>query len=146
MLTRRAFLRRLDIPRVEDAIRQAEALTSGEIRVAVVGFFRGDTRRLGERAFQRLGMNATRHHNGVLILVAPARRQVLVLGDQGIHACVGDAFWSGLVASLGAALADDRFTAGLVDAVAAIGRELSRHFPADPRENPNELPDTVVRA
>jgi len=146
MPTRRAFLRQLDIPQVEAAIRQAEAGTSGEIRLSVAGFFRGDPRTLGERAFQRLRMHATRHRNGVLILVTPARRQVLVLGDEGIHARVGNAFWSGLVDSLRANLAEHKFTAGLVGAISAIGQELARHFPPDSEENPNELPDALDRA
>ena len=146
MLSRRAFLRRLDIPAIEDAIRRAETQTSGEIRVSVAGFFRGDTRRLGERAFERLGMKATRHRNAVLILVTPARRQVLVLGDEGIHARVGDAFWRGVIETLRARLAHDQFTAGLVEAIDAIGRELARHFPPDPEGNPDELSNAVDRA
>ncbi|HEX2657613.1 MAG TPA: TPM domain-containing protein [Polyangia bacterium] len=146
MLSRRAFLRRLDIPAVEAAIRRAEAQTSGEIRVSVAGFFRGDPRRLGERAFERLRMRATRHRNGVLILVTPARRQVLVLGDEGIHARVGDAFWTGVIATLRERLAHEQFTAGLLEAIEIVGRELARHFPPEPGDNPNELPDTVDRA
>jgi uncharacterized membrane protein len=143
MLTRRGFLRRLDIVQVENAIRQAETRTSGEIRVSVAGFFRGDTRRLGERAFRRLNMHATRHGNGVLILLTPARRQVLVLGDAGIHARVGDAFWAGVVENLRAKLAEGQFTTGLVEAIGSVGGELARHFPPDPEGNPNELPDIV---
>ena len=66
MISRRAFLRGLDVPAVERAITRVEARTSGEIRVSVAGFFLGNGRRLAVRAFQRLGMQATRHRNGVL--------------------------------------------------------------------------------
>jgi uncharacterized membrane protein len=142
-MTRRGFLRRLDVPAVEAAIHRAERDTSGEIRVAIAGLFWGSPRRLGDRAFRRLRMEATRHRNGVLILVAPARRKLLVVGDQGIHARVGDAFWGALSDAVGAKLRAGDFTRGLVEAVEIVGRELARHFPVEPGGGIDELPDTV---
>jgi uncharacterized membrane protein len=129
MTSRRAFLRRLDTHAVERAIARAETCTSGEIRVSIAGFFVGSSRRLAERAFQRLGLQATRDRNGVLLLIAPARREVVVLGDEAIHAQVGDAFWTEIAARLVARFRDDRFTDGVVEAVDAIGEVLARHFP-----------------
>lgn len=142
-LTRRAFLRRLDRAAVEAAIQRAERRTSGEIRVAVSGLFWGNPQRVGERAFRRLGMHATRHRNGVLILVAPTRRKLIVLGDTGIHARVGDPFWSGLHAAVAGQLRAGDFTGGLVSAVEAVGRELALHFPPDPSGDVDELPNKI---
>ena len=145
MVSRRAFLRGLDTGAVERAIARAEARTSGEIRVSIAGFFIGSSRRLAERAFRRLGMQATRHRNGVLLLIAPARRRVVVLGDEAIHGHVGDVFWTAIAARVSARFRERAFTEGVVDAVDAIGDTLARHFP--PTEgaaaNPNELPDTI---
>ena len=62
--TRRALLRAIDAPRVQRAIAAAERRTSGEIRVSVSPFFWGDVRHVAERAFERLGMTATRDHGG----------------------------------------------------------------------------------
>jgi uncharacterized membrane protein len=145
MLSRGAFLRRLDASAVEQAIARVETRTSGEIRVSVARFFLGSGRRLAERAFHRLGMDATRQRNGVLLLIAPARRQVVVLGDEAIHAHVGDAFWTGIAARVSAQFREERFTEGVVEAIDAIGDALARHFPADGdgSTNPNELPDTI---
>jgi uncharacterized membrane protein len=144
MVSRRTFLRRLDTPAVERAIARAEARSSGEIRVSIAGLFVGSGRRLAERAFRRLEMQATRHHNGVLLLIAPARRQVVVLGDEAIHRRVGDAFWTEIAARVGARFRDHHFTEGVVEAIDAIGDALARHFPASPTaDNPNELPDTI---
>lgn len=145
MLSRRAFLRRLDTPAVERAIARAEASTSGEIRVSIAGLFVGSGRSLAERAFRRLGMQATQHRNGVLLLIAPARRQVIVLGDEAIHGRVGDTFWTELAARAGARFREGRFTEGVVEAVDAIGDALGRHFPSGTEVggNPNELPDTI---
>lgn len=145
MVSRQTFLRRLDTPAVERAIARAEARTSGEIRVSIAGLFIGSVRALAERAFRRLGMQATRHRNGVLLLIAPARRQVVILGDEAIHGHVGDVFWTEIAARVGARCREGRFTEGVVEAVDAIGDALERHFPAGAEvgRNPNELPDTI---
>jgi uncharacterized membrane protein len=145
MASRRAFLQALDTAAVEAAIARAETGTSGEIRVSIAGFFIGSTRRLAERAFRRLGLHGTRHRNAVLLLIAPARREVVVLGDEGIHTRVGDVFWTGIAARVSAQFREGRFTEGVVGAVDAIGDALADHFPADAAAggNPNELPDAL---
>jgi uncharacterized membrane protein len=137
------LLARLDRPRVERAIVDAETTTSGEIRVAVSGFFRGDLRRLGEGAWRRLKMAETRHRNGVLIVLAPTRRQVLILGDAGIHARVGEEYWTELARALAARFEGADFSAGLVDAIRDLGVTLATHFPPEPGEARNELADAV---
>ena len=98
---------------------------------------------MAERAFQRLGMHATRRRNGVLILVAPSRRTLSILGDEGIHAHVGDSFWASVSDAASARLRAGDFTAGLVEAVEAVGAALARHFPPEPTGDVDELPDTV---
>jgi uncharacterized membrane protein len=143
MMSRRRFLRRLDAPAVERAIARAEARTSGEIRVSIARFFLGSSRRLAERAFQRLGVHATRDRNGVLLLIVPSRREVVVLGDEAIHAQVGDVFWTEIAARVSTHFHEGRFTEGVVDAVDAIGEALAGHFPAGAGGNSNELPDTI---
>jgi uncharacterized membrane protein len=145
MLSRRTFLRHLDTDEVERAIARAEIRTSGEIRVSITRFFVGSSRRLAEHAFRRLGLQATQHRNAVLLLIAPARRQVVVLGDEAIHALVGDAFWTEIAARVSTRFREGRFTEGVVEAVDALGEALARHFPAgtEPGGNPNELPDTI---
>ena len=145
MLSRRTFLQSLDTAAVEGAIARAESRTSGEIRISIAGLFVGSSRRLAERAFRRLGLQATRNRNGVLLLIAPARRQVVVLGDEAIHAQVGDAFWTEIAGRVGTRFGEGHFTQGVVEAVDAIGEALARHFPAraEADGNPNELPDTI---
>ena len=145
MISRRRFLQSLDTSEVERAIARAETRTSGEIRVSIAGFFLGSSRRLAEGAFRRLGLHATRQRNAVLLLIAPARRQVVVLGDEAIHAQVGDAFWTEIAARVSTRFREGHFTQGGVEAVDAIGEVLARHFPAggETGGNPNELPDTI---
>jgi uncharacterized membrane protein len=140
-LTRRRLLRQLDTATIDGAIKYAEAKTSGEIRVSIVGFFRGDVRALAERAFRTLGMERTRRRNGVLIVIAPTRRQVVILGDEGIATRVDPTYWSRLAEALAGHFARKDFTAGLVETIEDLGNTLGTHFPADPQEGANELPD-----
>jgi len=140
---RRALLRTLDVSAIEQAIRQAEKRTTAELRVSIAGYFRGDPRRLAERAFRRLRMDATRDRNGVLIFIAPARRQVVVLGDSGIDGHVGQAFWSDVAAQLALAVRSGHATAGLLQAIRTVADELARHFPAGTGANADELPNAI---
>jgi len=142
-LTRRRLVRSLDRDRIDRAIKLAEAGTSGEIRVSIAGFFRGDVRTLAERAFRRLGMHRTRNRNGVLILIAPTRRQVVILGDEAIDARVGGPIWSECADELARTFAQGDFTAGLVAIIDRVGQMLAAHFPPESGPDVNELPDAI---
>jgi uncharacterized membrane protein len=142
-MTHKALLRAIDGQRIEEAIRQAEQRTSGEIRVSVSRFFWGDVERVAERAFDRLGMWNTRERNGVLFFLVPARRRFAVVGDEGIHAKVGQEFWERVAAAVSQHLRAGDFTLGLVAGVEAVGDELARYFPFDPATDTNELPNQV---
>ena len=140
---RRGLLAKIDRDRVLGAIREAELRTSGEIRVSVSRFFWGNVRRVAERAFVRLGMTGTRERNGVLFFIVPSRRAFVVLGDEGIHARVGQDFWEALAAALEERFRKGDFTGGLVRAIAAAGDKLAALFPYDPATDRNELPDDI---
>jgi uncharacterized membrane protein len=139
---RRRLMQKLELGRIEGAIREAERQSSGEIRVSVAPFFWGSVDRAAWRAFERLGMAATRRHNGVLIFVVPARRRFVVLGDEGIHAAVGQAFWDRVAEAISASFREHRFTEGIVRGVEAVGEALREYFPREPGDV-NELPDKV---
>lgn len=144
-MTAAGRVRGFDLGRIEDAIRAAEKLTSGEIRVALSRwYFWGDVRRAAERLFPRLHMDRTRHRNGVLIFVAPWRRRFAVLGDVGIHQKVAATFWDEIAAILSSGLRAGDRTLALERAIAAIGEELGQHFPYDAATDAPELPDQVV--
>ncbi len=141
-LTRRKLGKLIDQERVVKAIEEAESETSGEIRVSVAPFFWGSVEKAARRAFVRLGMTNTAEHNGVLVFLVPARRKFVVLGDEGIHQKVGQAFWEGVAGAMSEAFRERDFTGGLVKGIEEIGKRLKVHFPH--RENDvNELPDTI---
>jgi Predicted membrane protein len=121
---------------------EAERGTTGEIRVSVSTFFWGDVRKTAEKAFERLGMNATARRNGVLVFLVPSRRKFVVLGDEGIHEKVGQRFWEDVTAAVSDRFRKGDFTGGLVHGITEAGRVLALHFPRE-ETNPNELPDDV---
>jgi len=142
-LSRRGLVDRIDLARVAEAIRRAETVTSGEIRVSVSRLFWGDVYRAADRAFDRLGMRRTRDRNGVLVFVVPSRRRFVVLGDRGIHEKVGQVFWESVTGSMSESFRAGDFTEGLVRGIEMIGVQLCEHFPYDAATDTNELPDEV---
>jgi uncharacterized membrane protein len=143
LFTRKGLLRVVDQARVREAIREAETRTSGEVRVSVSRFFWGDVRKVAARAFARLGMTATRQRNGILFFIVPSRRRFAILGDEGIHAKVGQEFWEKAAAAVSERFREGDFTAGLVRGIEMVGEQLASHFPYDPTTDVNELPDDV---
>jgi uncharacterized membrane protein len=143
-MTRRSILARLDTRQVEAAIARAERAAAIELRVSVAGLFWGSPQRLAERAFARMGMTATRGRNGLLLLIAPWRRRVVILADRGITDKVSSGLWSGTVEGLTGAFRQGRFTEGLVAALDQLGAALAADFPPLPGDA-NELPDQIDR-
>jgi uncharacterized membrane protein len=140
----RARLKRLiDEDAIERAIAEAEGKTSGEIRVSLSTFFWGNVRRTADAAFSRLGVGNTAQRNGVLIFVVPSRRTFVVLGDEGIHAKVGQEFWEGVASAMSARFKAGDFTGGLLHGIAEAGRQLETHFPSLGARDINELADAI---
>lgn len=135
---------KLDIDRVREAIERAEASTSGEIVVSIADYFFGNVHRAAHRAFERLGIASTRHRNGVLLFIEPARRQFEIVADIGIHERVRPGFWTEVADRLAQRFREGDFTTGLLEAIERIGAELAIHFPRGP-DDVNELADEPAR-
>jgi len=140
---RRGLFRLIDRDEVRRAIIAAEKLTSGEIGVSVARFFWGPVRPRAERAFRRLGMANTRLRNGILFFIVPSRRRFVVLGDEGIHAKVGQEFWDGIAAGMTDHFRKGEFQEGILAGIRAAATGLAAHFPYEPASDVNELPDEV---
>lgn len=139
------FLSRLDHDRIVRAINDAEAKTSGEIRVYVQrGALKQDPVEVAQRHFQKLGMHKTRERNAVLIFVAPRVQKFAVIGDEGVHQKCGQEFWQRMIDAMRAHFKKEEFTAAIVEAIEEAGNLLARHFPKESGGDPNELADTVL--
>ena len=138
----RRVLAEADLASVAAAIAEAEAATSGEIRVHLDARCPGEALARAALVFERLGMHRTAARHGVLIYVSIEDHKLAVLGDRGIHERVGQAYWDGLLETALAHFRRQRFRDGLVHAVSEVGAALRQHFPRRP-DDVNELPDRV---
>ena len=139
----RKFVSQLAHERIHAAIHAAEQKTSGEIRVMVSHKAAPDPVATAQDAFRRLGMQATKHRNAVLIFVAPRSRTFAVIGDEAVHAKCGDAFWRDLTTAMTGHFKRGEFTDGLLHGINRAGELLAAHFPHEPDDR-NELPDAVL--
>jgi len=76
-------------------------------------------------------LHQTSDRTGVLIFASLAERRVEVIGDEDIHAKVGDAVWDRAVSSALTKIKVGDIAGGLVEAVRVTGQALAEHFPPD---------------
>ncbi len=114
---------------VENAIKEAERNTSGEIRVHIETEIKGDVLDRAAYLFEYLSMHKTAQRNGVLFYLATKSRKFAILGDAGINAKVPSDFWDQIKESMGAAFAEGKFAEGLSQGILTAGQQLKTHFP-----------------
>jgi uncharacterized membrane protein len=115
--------------RVVAAIREAEAKTTGEIRVVVARHKAKDPVADAKAYFGKVGMAKAEKRNGILIFVAPRSRNFAVIGDAGIHEKCGDAAWAGIASSMSERFRSGDFTEGIIHGIERAGELLARAFP-----------------
>jgi putative membrane protein len=76
-------------------------------------------------------LHQTDGRTGVLIFASLAERRVEVIGDEDIHAKVGDVAWNGAVSAALARIRTGDVAGGLTEAVRLCGQALADHFPPD---------------
>lgn len=131
---------------IVQAIRAAEAQTTGELRVFVephCAYVEALER--AREVFKELAMEKTERRNAVLIYVAIRDRQFAIFGDEAIYSKAGGPqFWEGAATILQQQLRAGHLAAGLRACIEALGAALAQHFPYDPSIRKNELPDEIV--
>ncbi|HKP93492.1 MAG TPA: TPM domain-containing protein [Chthoniobacterales bacterium] len=138
------FIQQLEHDRIVQAIKGAEAKTSGQIRVFLQrGRFEEDALERARKKFVQLGMEKTGERNGILIFVAPRAQKFAVIGDEGVHQKCGEQFWQELVEKMRRHFLREEFSDALIVAIESAGQLLARHFPRTDSST-NELPDDVV--
>lgn len=124
------------------AIREAERNTSGEIRVHIDRYCRGDVLDRAAYVFEKLHMHRTKLRNGVLFYLAIEDRKFAVLGDAGINAVTPGNFWDEIKSTMAASFSENDFAGGLVRAVSMAGSQLKEHFPWQ-ADDMNEISDDI---
>jgi len=130
---------------ITDAIRRAEKMTSGEVRVFVESkcSYMDAIDRAAELFFQ-LQMQKTDARNAVLVYVAMKDRQLAIFGDEGIHLKVGDEYWNAEIKKMITNFNKENYAAGISEVVHDVGEALTKHFPYNNDTDKNELPDDIV--
>lgn len=127
-------------------IRNAEARTTGEVRVFVetkCSYVNAIDR--AAELFHVLGMTKTERRNATLIYLATDDRQFAIAGDRDIYEKAGGpVFWEQAAEQLKMHLKKGEVANGLSECVNALGDALAKHFPFDPAVTKNELPDEIV--
>lgn len=133
----------VDSSKIVDAIRNAELLTSGEIRVYIAKHCKEDPLEKASRIFQKLKMQNTALRNAVLILVCPTDHKAAILGDKGINDITDDGFWENTLNELIAYCSKDLITEGICKAVEKVGYLIKQKYPYQ-KGDINELDNEVI--
>ena len=135
-------MKNIDSAKIAEAIRNAELLTSGEIRVYIAKHCKEDALDKASRVFQKLKMHNTAQRNAVLILVCPADHKAAILGDKGINSIIENDFWDNTLSELITYCSKDLITEGICKTVNKVGNLIKQAYPyleGDINELDNEV-------
>lgn len=130
---------------IVEAVRKAEKMTSGEVRVFVESRCSYmDAIDRAKEIFIELKMYETEDRNAVLVYVALEDKQLAIFGDEGIHKKLGDDYWNAEVKKMISNFNRDNHADGITEVVNDIGEALTQLFPYNNDTDKNELPDDIV--
>jgi putative membrane protein len=102
-------------------------------------------RRRAAVAFLEEELFNTRDRTGILLFLSLFERRVVVLGDAGINAKVGEEEWAAITDAIAAGILDGRPGEALVEGIGACGRLLARRGVEIQPDDRNELGDELRR-
>jgi len=123
------FVEQIDEKKLLRAIAEAEAMTSGHLRVLVSKRHCRDALAAAEKHFRTLGLEKTPLRNGVLIFVAPRSHTFAIYGDWAVHERCGEVFWTQVRDEMTPLFKEGRYTEALLHGVKKAGQILAEHFP-----------------
>lgn len=114
---------------ITNAIRAAEMNTSGEIRVHIEKYCKGDVLDRAAYVFEKMEMHKTQLRNGVLFYLAVEDHQFAILGDAGLNQKVPEDFWETTKELVLSKFKEGNLTEGLTSGILMAGEQLKAHFP-----------------
>lgn len=127
---------------IRRAIEEAEAKTSGEIRICAEKHCPEDTLDRAANYFADLGMDKTALRNGVLIYIATEDHKFAIIGDAGINRLVPADFWDTTKEEMRKHFRNGDLAGGIVAGISRAGEKLKVFFPLLDGDK-NELPDDI---
>lgn len=132
-----------ELNQVTEAIRNAESMTSGEIRVCVARECKGSPLDHALKTFKKTNMEKTALRNAVLIYVAPSDKKAAIIGDKGIHEAANDHFWDDTLNEMLSYFSNNQIVDGICQGVGKVGELIKARYPI--MENDvNELSDDII--
>jgi uncharacterized membrane protein len=130
---------------IVEAVKKAERMTSGEVRVFVENrcSYMDAIDRAAEIFFQ-LKMNETNDRNAVLVYAALKDHQLAIFADEEIYKRAGSEYWNTEVKKMINSFNKENYAEGIQTVVEDIGEALTQHFPFNNDTDKNELPDDIV--
>lgn len=138
----RKFLTKEEGDSIINCIKDAEKMTSGQIRVHFQKKIKDDVRNAAIEVFFKLEMEKTSNRNGVLFFIVPKKKMFAVIGDEGINNVVPSNFWDEIKDLLEAEFKEKQWVGGICKAISKAGEKLKIYFPIQ-EDNKNELPDEI---
>lgn len=137
------FLTDQQMASLVEAIQTAEDHSTGEIRIHIDSNTEGNNAEIAFEVFRRLCKDQTVEKNAVLFHVNFEQKYLTIIGDEGIHAKVNQAFWDQMHDQITTQFSKGNFHDGLKNAVLETGLELKKYFPIK-GVNPNELSNEIT--
>lgn len=150
LTTRRLFSASLQA-QIQAAINSSEQHHRGEIRFVVEGdwplrhVLKGQTAH--ERAIEAFGLAKvwdTEENTGILIYILLCEHHVEILADRGINKVVPAGTWQKICQQMSQDFRQGHIEKGCLDAIESLTQVLRASFPAEHRNNPNELPNAPI--
>lgn len=129
--------------RITLAISKAEANTSGEIRICIEHYCKGNVLERAASCFEKLNMHKTSLRNGVLIYLSVDDHKFAIIGDQGIDKRVEPDFWNSTKEKMLVHFKAGDLISGLVAGINCAGEKLNTLFQKE-HDDINELPNDIV--
>lgn len=127
------------------AIREAEDMTSGEIRVHLEDHTDLSPIERAKEVFTQLNMQQTEARNGVLFYVGVADHSFVILGDEGINRRVADDFWECTKDLVITHFKQKAYKKGLIAGIINAGEQLKKYFPVS-KNDIDELPNEISKS
>lgn len=100
-------------------------------------------RRRAMQMFMAYGLNKTRDQSGLLIMISEMEHRVVILGDAGIDAHIGQSGWQDHVNTIVRGIKKGQAGEALVKVLQALSSVLAQHLPRR-ADDTNELSNKVI--
>ncbi len=148
-----AFLTKIELELIEQAILRAEGVTSAEIVVCIktescvadksasASTIRAAVELVAQKKLREICVGKTSEKNGVIIMISPEDRWVAVCGDKAVSDVIKN--WPLITFKILNGIKKSNPAKGIGDAIEIIGRRLKKRFPIK-SDDRNEISNRVI--